>query len=337
MLLDMLASPNIASREWVYRQYDHQVQTNTVIAPGGDAALLRVRGTDKGIALSTDGSGRICFLDPYVGGMIAVAEACRNVSCVGATPIALTDCLNFGSPERPEIYWQLERAIAGMADAARRFAAPVISGNASLYNETRGEGIYPTPIVGALGLSEDVRAHAAPAFRDEGDLIILLGRAALTADPADLAASEYLERVHGMIAGAPRINLDLETSVQRACRALIADGIAKSAHDCSEGGIAVALAESCVSGEIGATITAVPNDAAGWDALLFGEGQSRIIIAISPRDLSETIAVCEREGVPLAQIGTVGGAALTIGGVLTVPVADMENAYREGLPSALGG
>ena len=338
MLLDMLASPNIASREWVYRQYDHQVQTSTVIAPGGDAALLRVRGTDKGIALSTDGSGRICFLDPYVGGMIAVAEACRNVSCVGATPIALTDCLNFGSPERPEIYWQLERAIAGMADAARRFAAPVISGNASLYNETRGDGIYPTPIVGALGLSEDVRVHAAPAFRDEGDIIILLGRAALTSDTADLAASEYLERVHGMVAGAPRINLDLETVVQRACRSLIAAGIAKSAHDCSEGGIAAALAESCVSGEIGATITApAPVAAARWDALLFGEGQSRIIITISPRDIGETAAVCERENVPHAQIGTVGGSALTIGDILTVPVADMETAYREGLPAALVG
>ena len=335
-LLDMLASPNVASREWIYRQYDHQVQTNTVIAPGGDAALLRIRGAEKGIALSTDGNGRICYLDPYVGGMIAVAEACRNVSCVGATPIALTDCLNFGSPERPEIYWQLERAIAGMADAARRFAAPVISGNASLYNETRGEGIYPTPIVGALGLSEDVHARATPAFRDEGDLIILLGRDSLTADPADLAASEYLERAHGMVAGAPRIDLDIETAVQRACRALIAARLAKSAHDCAEGGIAVALSESCVSGEIGATITA-PTDAARWDALLFGEGQSRIIITISPRDLSEALALCERESVPSAQIGVVGGDALTIGEILTVPVADLETAYREGLPSALGG
>ncbi len=335
VLLDLLASPNIASREWVYRQYDHQVQTNTVIPPGGDAALLRIRGAEKGIALSTDGNGRICFLDPYAGGMIAVAEACRNVSCVGALPIALTDCLNFGNPERPEVYWQLERAVAGMAEAARRFAAPVISGNASLYNETRGESIHPTPIVGALGLSDDVRIRATPAFRDAGDLIILLGREALDADPADLAASEYLERVHGTVAGAPRIDIGLEIAVQRVCRALIAGGIAKSAHDCAEGGIAVALAESCLSGGIGADVNA-PN-AARWDAMLFGEGQSRIIATIAPDDLPKAIAACERESVPIARIGTVGGDALAIGDMLSVPVSDLETAYREGLPQAAAG
>ena len=336
ILLDLLASPNIASREWVYRQYDHQVQTNTVIPPGGDAALLRIRGAEKGIALSTDGNGRICFLDPYAGGMIAAAEACRNVSCAGALPIALTDCLNFGNPERPEVYWQLERAVAGMAEAARRFAAPVISGNASLYNETRGESIYPTPIVGALGLSDDVRVRAAPAFRDAGDLIILLGRAELDADPADLAASEYLERVHGTVAGAPRIDLDLEIAVQSVCRALIAGGIAKSAHDCAEGGIAVALAESCLSGGIGADVNAPPS-AARWDAMLFGEAQSRIIATIAPDDLPKTAAACERESVPYARIGTVGGDALTIGDMLSVPVADLETAHREGLPQAAAG
>ena len=155
VLLRLLGSQNIASRQWIYRQYDHQVQTNTVILPGGDASLLRVKGTCKGLALSTDGNGRYCYLDPYVGGMIAVAEACRNVSCTGALPIALTDCLNFGNPERPEIYAQLEKAIEGMALAARRFDAPVISGNVSLYNESRGEAIYPTPVVGALGITEE--------------------------------------------------------------------------------------------------------------------------------------------------------------------------------------
>ena len=166
VLLALLASPNIASRHWIYRQYDHQVQTNTVVSPGGDAALLRVKGTEKGLAVSTDGNGRYCYLDPYAGGMIAVAEACRNVSCTGATPVALTDCLNFGNPERPEIYYQLREAVAGMAEASRRFDAPIVSGNVSLYNETQGEGIYPTPVVGALGLTEDVSAHATAAFKD---------------------------------------------------------------------------------------------------------------------------------------------------------------------------
>ena len=336
-LLDLLASPNITSREWIYRQYDHQVQTNTVIPPGADAALLRIRGTDKGIALSVDGNGRLCYLDPYIGGMIAVAEACRNISCVGAAPIALTDCLNFGNPERPEIYWQLERAVSGMADAARRFAAPVISGNASLYNETRGEGIYPTPIVGALGLTEDVRAHATPAFRDAGDIVILIGRDTLAAPASDLAGSEYLETAFGKVEGAPSIDLDLEIAVQRTCRALIAGGIAKSAHDCSDGGIAVALSECCVSGAIGATITApLTGDSATGrlDAALFGEGQSRIIISVAPADLPKAIAVCQSESVPHIQIGTVGGDALSIADALTVAVDDLEKAHKSGLGTA---
>ena len=192
VLKTILASPNIASRQWIYRQYDHQVQTNTVISPGGDAALLRVKGTTKGLAVSTDGNGRYCYLDPYVGGVIAVAEACRNVSCTGATPIALTDCLNFGNPERPEIYYQLREAVAGMAEASRRFDAPVVSGNVSLYNETQGEGIYPTPVVGALGLTEDASAHATAGFKDEGDIIVLLGRPSLEAEASELAGSEFL-------------------------------------------------------------------------------------------------------------------------------------------------
>ena len=186
VLKTLLASPNIASRQWIYRQYDHQVQTNTVVSPGGDAALLRVKGTNRGLAVSTDGNGRYCYLDPYVGGMIAVAEACRNVTCTGATPIALTDCLNFGNPERPEIYYQLREAVAGMAEASRRFDAPVVSGNVSLYNETQGEGIYPTPVVGALGLTEDVSKHATAGFEDEGDIIVLLGTSTLIANSSAL-------------------------------------------------------------------------------------------------------------------------------------------------------
>ena len=304
-LLALLGSQNIASRRWIFRQYDHQVQTNTVIAPGGDAALLRVKGTSKGLALSTDGNGRYCYLDPFVGGMIAVAEACRNVSCAGALPIALTDCLNFGNPERPEIYAQLEKAIEGMALAARHFDAPVISGNVSLYNESRGEAIYPTPVVGALGVTEDVRAHATASFKNEGDAIVLLGRDSLDSDGSDLGGSEYLELIHGHVAGRPSIDLDLEIAVQKACRALVSSGIANSAHDCSDGGLAVALSESAIAGKLGAEITAPITDR--WDAALFGEAQSRIVVTLDPNHLPDLADICATEQVPYLNLGTVSG------------------------------
>ena len=333
VLLQLLASPNIASRQWIYRQYDHQVQTNTVVSPGGDAALLRVKGTEKGLAISTDGNGRYCYLDPYVGGMIAVAEACRNVSCTGATPIALTDCLNFGNPERPEIYYQLREAVAGMAEASRRFDAPVVSGNVSLYNETQGEGIYPTPVVGALGLTEDVSEHATAAFKDEGDAIVLMGRASLEADAAELAGSEYLEVMHGVVAGLPRIDLDLEVSVQQVCRKLIESGTLKSAHDCSDGGLAVATAECAILGKLGADISADLNGR--WDSALFGEGQSRIVVTLDPSDLDDLRSACESESVPWVELGVVGGADFSIGDTLRVTVADLADAYMNGLPNAL--
>ena len=252
VLLRLLASPNIASKEWVYRQYDHQVQTNTVAGPGADAAVLRVKGTGKGIALSTDGNGRLCYLDPFIGGMIAVAEACRNVSCTGAEPIALTDCLNFGNPEKPETYYQLEQCILGMVEACRVLNVPVISGNVSLYNETQGVGIYPTPIIGCLGLLEDVRKNVGMGFRKPGDIILLLGASEPTSDASSLAGSEYLEVMHGLVAGSPSLDIQAEAGLQRACRRLATEGVIESAHDCSEGGLAVALAESCIAGGLGA-------------------------------------------------------------------------------------
>ena len=333
VLKTLLASPNIASRQWIYRQYDHQVQTNTVVAPGGDAALLRVKGTNKGLAVSTDGNGRYCYLDPYVGGMIAVAEACRNVSCTGATPIALTDCLNFGNPERPEIYYQLREAVAGMAEASRRFDAPVVSGNVSLYNETQGEGIYPTPVVGALGLTEVVSTHATAGFRDEGDIIVLLGRSTLGAATSELAGSEYLNLVHGTVAGRPAIDLDLEIAVQRACRTLIASGAVNSAHDCSDGGLAVALAECAIIGKLGGHIT--PSLGDRWDSALFGEGQSRILVSLSPDNLDELRTVCRSQSVPFVEIGVVGGSELRIGDEVSANVAELTDAYINGLPRAL--
>ncbi len=332
-LLRILGSHNIASRQWIYRQYDHQVQTNTVIVPGGDAALLRVKGTNKGLALSTDGNGRYCYLDPFIGGMIAVAEACRNVSCAGAVPIALTDCLNFGNPERPEIYAQLEKAIEGMAEASRRFDAPVISGNVSLYNESRGEAIYPTPVVGALGITENVQAHTTIAFKQEGDFIVLLGRDSLDSDGSDLGGSEYLELIHGRVAGRPSIDLDLEAAVQRACRALVSSGIANSAHDCSDGGLAIAIAECAIAGGVGAEIAAPITGR--WDAALFGEGQSRIVVTLNPDLLSDLSDVCASEQFPWLTLGTVSGADVAIGDLLSVPVSSLTETHANALERLL--
>ena len=335
VLLRLLSSPNIASKESVYRQYDHQVQTNTVAGPGADAAVLRIKGTSKGLALATDGNGRYCHLDPFAGGMIAVAEACRNVSCVGAEPIALTDCLNFGDPERPDIYYQLEECIRGMALASRTLGAPVVSGNVSLYNETRGEGIYPTPVIGALGLLDDVAEHVTPAFEKPGDVVVVLGASRVAGDAASLAGSEYLELVHGVVAGRPGIDLERESAVQRACRRAIGEGVLTSAHDCSDGGLAVALAECCIMGRVGFRAAFVASGR--WDAALFGEQQSRIIVSLSADRQGDLERICREQGAPFTVLGRVGGDFVAIPGILDVPVAEMSDAWRGTLRRAASG
>ena len=329
----LLAAPNIASKQWVYRQYDHQVQTNTVVPPGGDAAVLRVKGTRKGIALATDGNGRYCYLDPFVGGMIAVAEACRNVACVGAEPIALTDCLNFGNPERPEVYYQLEECIKGMAAASEFLGSPVISGNVSLYNESFGESIYPTPVVGALGLLEDVTRHTGIAFGASGDVVVLLGANEVAGDPSSLGASEYLETVHDLVVGRPELDLAAEAAVQRACRRLIASGVVTSAHDCSDGGLAVALAECCIAGGIG--FSGEFRFDGRWDAALFGETQSRIVVSLPEDRLPRLSAICDDEHVPWTRLGRVGGSEFTAAGLIATPVADLADAWRNAIERAL--
>jgi phosphoribosylformylglycinamidine synthase len=335
VLLGLLRSPNIASKGSVYRQYDHQVQTNTVLPPGAaDAALLRIKGTKRGIALSTDGNGRYCYLDPYQGGAMAVAEACRNVSCVGATPIALTDCLNFGNPERPEIYYQLEWCIRGIARACRVLGVPVVSGNVSLYNETQGQAIYPTPVVGALGLLEDVDRHASMAFKREGDLVVLLGADGIRGRVGDLAGSEYLELYKGLVAGRPRLDLALEAGVQALCRRLIGEGLVSSAHDCSEGGLAVALVESCTAGGLG--FTGQFSFKGRWDAAFFGEVQSRILVSLLPKALTELQGLARESQVPVAVLGVVGGDWFRAGGILDLPLSDMQAAWGGGLEEALG-
>jgi phosphoribosylformylglycinamidine synthase len=316
----------------VYRTYDHQVQTNTVVSPGGDAAVLRIKGTRRGIALSTDGNGRLCYLDPYIGGMIVVAEACRNIACVGAEPVALTDCLNFGNPEKLEIYYQLEECVKGMAKASEALGAPVISGNVSLYNETQGEGIYPTPVIGALGLLEDVTRHANTGFRNEGDVIVLLGASTIDSDVSSLAGSEYLEVVHGLVAGQPKLDIGREIAVQKACRRLIAEGVINSAHDCSDGGLAVAIAESCIAGNVGCDLD--PGVSGRWDAALFGEEQSRIVVSVSPDQVDRLEGICRLEGAPWVRLGYVGGLSVEIKELVDMDLKEMEDVWRNALERA---
>ncbi len=338
VLLRLLSSPNISSKRNVYRQYDHQVQTNTVAGPGSDAAVLRVKGTGRAIALAIDGNGRYCQLDPYRGGQIAVAEVCRNLSCVGAEPLALTDCLNFGNPERPEIYYQLEQAIRGMARACRVLEVPVVSGNVSLYNESQGQAIYPTPIVGGLGLLEDCSRYAVSGFPAEGLAVVLLGADGWPARARELAGSEYLHVVHGLTAGRPGIDLQLEKAVQELCRRLVREGIVRSAHDCSDGGLAVALAESCIPGSVGfigseAWSTAPPR----WDTALFGERQSRIIVSVAAPMLPDLRKYAADIGVPVMELGVTGGDRFKLGEYADLPLASVIDAWSNGLERALAG
>ncbi len=335
VLLRLLASPNIAAKQWVYRQYDHQVQTNTVQGPGGDAAVMRIKGSSRGIALSTDGNGRLCYLDPQAGGMIAVAEACRNVACTGAVPIALTDCLNFGNPERPDIYYQLEECVKGMARASEALSAPVVSGNVSLYNESQGEAIYPTPIIGALGLLDDVGLQVGAGFTRTGDAVVLLGAGEVAGRADALAGSEYLELVHGLVAGRPSIDLDLEVRLQSACVRLIRKGIIRSAHDCSDGGLAVAIAECCILGGLGFDGEFKVNGR--WDAALFGEAQSRIVVSLSPDLVPALGEICDVEGVPWIALGRTGGGSLRMGGRIDLKLERVGDAWRNALERAITG
>ena len=329
-LLRLLASPNIASKRWVYRQYDHQVQTNTVIGPGGDAAVLRLRGTRRGIALTTDGNGRYCYLNPYVGGMIAVAEAARNLVCVGAEPVAVTDCLNFGNPEKPEVYYQLHEAIRGIADACRALETPVISGNVSLYNETSGSAIYPTPVIGMLGILEDVERHLTSRFQEDGDIVVLVG-----ALPREgLAASEYLATIHGRVMGEPSIDLTFEKKVQRLVLEATQENLLRSAHDLSDGGLAVALAECCIAGQIGFRTWGY-EPPGRLDVALFGEIQSRIIVSLAPGRLPKLIDLAKRFDVPIVRLGSVGGDHLRLGSTIDLPVAALAEAYEGAIEALL--
>ena len=323
VLLRLLSSLNLCDRGWIYTQYDHMVRTDTVVPPGSDSAVIRIKGTTKALAMTVDCNSRYCFLDPFTGGAIAVAEAARNVTVSGAKPLALTDCLNFGNPERPEVMWQFENSILGMREACLKLGIPVVSGNVSFYNETSGNAVYPTPTVGMVGLLDDIEKRTTQWFKDEGDLIALLG-----ATLEEIGGSEYLKVVHSLDRGLPpRIDLDTEKKVQHACRDAIAGGIIKSAHDVSEGGLAVALAEACLSPStpVGATVELQGGDIRE-DALLFGESQSRIIISLEEKDLERMKGIAAANGAPFTVIGRVGGGSLRIKGLIDLTVKELREA-----------
>jgi phosphoribosylformylglycinamidine synthase subunit PurL len=299
ILLQLLDTPTIASKRWVYRQYDHQVQNNTVMLPGGaDAAIIRLRSPESGgnsqsgVAATVDCNSRYVYLDPYQGAKFVVAEAARNLSCVGAEPVAVTDNLNFGSPEKPIGYWQLASACQGIAEACTELATPVTGGNVSLYNETldsqgNPQPIYPTPVIGMVGAIPDLSQICSQGWQGEGDLIYLLGLSLIVTTPhLTLGGSEYLAAIHGVVAGKPPIvDFELERRVQAACREGIRRNFLNSAHDCAEGGLAVALAECCISGELGAEIELGLTEASlerRWDEFLFGESASRILVSVKP-------------------------------------------------------
>ncbi|MEK6536682.1 MAG: phosphoribosylformylglycinamidine synthase subunit PurL, partial [Actinomycetota bacterium] len=340
-LTTLLRSPNICDKRWVYEQYDHMVQTNNALWPGGEAAVLRLKGRRSGVALTTDGNGRRCYLDPRRGARAAVAEAARNLSCTGAKPLAVTNCLNFGNPEKGEIYHQFREAVEGMAEACVAFETPVTGGNVSFYNESFGQAIYPNPVVGMMGLIEDVSLIGTTAFKDEGDTVLLLGNARPAID-----GSEYQLRIHGEVAGRiPDVDLEMEKKLQLLVREAILEGLVKSAHDVSDGGPACCLAESAIAGGWGAVIELATSQGGGLqmdqrpDLLLFGEAPGLIVVTVAEKDLEHFAQLAL--DLPVSVIGRVEGDRLVIraGGAdqVNLPVEQAAQAWSTALENLIHG
>ena len=323
-LLKILASPNICSKEWIYKD-NKKISaegTEVVLFPGDDAGVLKIKGSKRGIAFTTDGNGRYCYLDPFVGGEIVVAEAARNLSCKGALPMAVTDNLNFGNPEKEEIFWQLEESVKGISEACKVLNTPVISGNVSLNNESNGEAIYPTPIIGMAGVIEDCDQLCSMPFKDEGDLIVLIGE-----NKEEIGGSEYLKVFHNLEKGLPpQIDLSLEKSVQEVCRESIKAGIISSAHDCADGGLAVTLAECCITGKKGAKVEI--NSKIRNDALLFGETQSRIVISLPEKNLDSLKEIANKFEAPIQVSGKIEGDSLKIGNLIDIKIEQLRKAWE---------
>ncbi len=329
-LLKLLGSPNIGSKESIWTEYDHMVRTNTVVLPGSDAAVIRVKetlkdGKEKGIAMSVDCSSLYCYLDPYLGGMHAVAEAARNVACSGAKPLAITDNLNFGNPEKPEVMWQFINAVKGIGEACRALSTPVIGGNVSFYNETKGSAIYTTPTIGMVGVLDDVEKRLTQSFKKAGGVVAILGET-----KEELGGTEYLALIHKTEKGMPP-SLDLEK--EKALHGLLHEAVTllSSAHDCSEGGLAVALAESCISGHTGAQINLDKMPLMRKDALLFGESASRAVVSLDKKNLPALEAAAKKHGVAITVLGATGGDRLKINGFMDVTVKELEKAHKGAL------
>lgn len=329
-LLTMLAAPNICNKAWVYDQYDSMVRTNTAVGPGSDAAILRIRKTRKALAMVTDCNGRYCYINPRLGAQSAVAESARNIVCSGALPLAITNCLNFGNPYKPEIYYGFSEAVAGMGEACRVFDTPVTGGNVSFYNQDPDRAVFPTPTIGMIGLVKDIDHVTTQSFKETGDIVFLLGD-----NTEHLGASEYLHTVYGQNRGAvPPLDLAFEKKLQVALLKAIQTGLIQSAHDASDGGLAVALAECCVSdkdNQIGADIKL--NDDMRPDALLFGETQSRVIISCAPDKASGIEKLFKDGNVPCHRIGIVGGDLLKIKGLVSQSVVAMSTAFFDAMPA----
>jgi phosphoribosylformylglycinamidine synthase len=316
VLLKLLRSPNIASKQWVYEQYDQMVRTNSVVLSGADAAVVLLKESHRALSIKADCNSRYAYLNPYRGGMIAVAESARNIVCTGARPLAITNCLNFGNPYKPEVYWQFKEAVRGIGDACRKFNTPVTGGNVSFYNESPLGPIYPTPVIGMLGLVDDISEIVTADFKDPGDVIILLGKTR-----GHIGASEYLSWIHDLVAGdAPECNLDSEYSLQKVFRQATKEGLMKSAHDCSEGGLGVAMAECCIMNrnrQLGASVT-MDNRSLRPDFVLFGEDQSRIIVTISELHQDRLKGIAGAHGVACTVLGVVGGPRLEMGEMISL-------------------
>ncbi|MGE0033957.1 MAG: phosphoribosylformylglycinamidine synthase subunit PurL, partial [Pseudothermotoga sp.] len=329
IFLEMLANPNVCSKRYVFEQYDHMVGTDTALRPGHDAAVLRIKGTSKALAVTADCNPFYCFADPYVGAQIAVCEAARNLIVTGAEPLALTDCLNFGDPDKPEVAYQFEMTINGLSDAASALSVPVVSGNVSFYNETETSRVHPTPIVGMVGLLEDASRVCSASFKNPGDIIVLLGPIETKQHLCEY--TRLIHRIEDIL--PPKIDLELEKRIQRCCLKAIRDGLLSSAHDLSEGGLAVAIAESCILGNIGALCELWSNSRA--DFLLFGEEQSRILVSLPAKNLEKLVELATDEKVPLTVLGKVMGDRLVIKlngrKLIDQPVKNIKQVYESSL------
>jgi len=340
VLKKLLSHPSLASKAWVWEQYDHMVLTDTVFYPGHDAALIRIKGTSKGIAVSTDCNSLYCYLDPYEGGKIAVAEAARNVACTGARPLAITNCLNFGNPMKPDVFWQFRKVAEGMIASCKAFGTPVTGGNVSFYNESPRGAVYPTPVIGMVGLLDDIEKRVPSFFRSEGDIIFLAGQTL-----NELGGSHYLMIEHGLKGGRPpSLDLGRETTLQAFILEMAGTGHLASCHDLSEGGMAVAIAECCFGPQLlGAfidhvdllTVTSRQAGPVREDALFFGETQSRAVLSVKPQHKEELIRKAQQKGVPICQIGKVTGPLVTIGDRIRIPVADLTEAHRRSIPDRM--